>query len=359
MKPNVGTPLDVRSAPLLVSANPDVIDSVGRVAAAAGLQCVVATGLADAQPHWSRAGLVLVGVDLAPELAAAGLTRRGDVVLVCDSDTGPVWRLAVEIGAEHVAFLPTAEAWLSDRLADLAEGPPRRGLVVAVIGGRGGAGASTLAVSLALTSTRQGRRTLLCDADPLGGGIDLLLGAEDAPGLRWPGLLDARGRVAPESLRQALPAVSELTVLAWDRGDPVEVPIPAFRSVLDSAIRGFDLVVMDLPRALGPAADEVLARTRRTLLVTTADIRGAASAARVLARLPLVDVGLIVRGPAPGGLTPELVAESLDLPLIGYLRPEPGLAEGVERGEPPMRARGPLADLCAAVLRDLDLARAA
>lgn len=102
-----------------------------------------------------------------------------------DQDDSGVWRRAVEIGADHVLMLPDGEQWLVDRIADVAEGIGRPALTVGVLGGRGGAGASTLACALALTSAREGRRTLLVDADPLGGGLDVLLGGEAAEGLRW------------------------------------------------------------------------------------------------------------------------------------------------------------------------------
>ena len=58
--------------------------------------------------------------------------------------------------------------------------------MLAVVGGRGGAGASVFAVATAVRAARSGERALLVDCDPLGGGVDLVLGAEDLDGLRWP-----------------------------------------------------------------------------------------------------------------------------------------------------------------------------
>ena len=46
---------------------------------------------------------------------------------------------------------------------------------------------------------------LLVDADPWSGGIDLVVGSEDEPGLRWPDLALERGRIDMAALRQALP----------------------------------------------------------------------------------------------------------------------------------------------------------
>ncbi len=359
MKPLRRAIQDESRGSLLITADPYISDAVGRLAGAAAARLTVVACGVDAAHQWSRAPLVLVGDDQVGEVLAIGLARRPGVVLVGATEEPSLWRRAIELGAEHVALLPSAAEWLSERLAEGVEGPARAGVLVAVIGGRGGAGASTLAAAIARVGLRRGLRTLLLDADPLGGGIDLLLGAETSPGLRWSGLLDARGRVAPDSLRQALPVATDLSFLAWDRGEPVELPALAVGAVLDSAIRGFDLIVADLPRTGGPVAAQVLARATRTVLITTADVRGAASAEQVLATLPACDVGLVVRGPAPGGISGELIAEALELPLVGYLRVEPGLAQAVERGDPPPRPRGPLAQICARVLDELGSVRAA
>jgi hypothetical protein len=66
---------------------------------------------------------------------------------------------------------------------------------------------------------------------------------------------------------------------------------------------------------------------------------------------------VVVRGPAPGGLRAKDVAQAIGLPLAGSLRPEPRLAAGLERGEPPARdGEGPLAALCQRILDELGAA---
>ncbi len=173
-----------------------------------------------------------------------------------------------------------------------------------MVGGRGGAGASTLAVALALTATSRRLRCLLLDADPLGGGLDLVLGGEDQLGVRWPELADAHGRVNGAALRDALPAFDGLTVLSWDRGDLLSIPADAMLSVLGAGRRSFDLIVVDLPRRPDAAAEEALAQATHTLLVVPAEVRATAAAARVATALAefTADIQVVVRGPAPSGL---------------------------------------------------------
>lgn len=340
--------------PLVATADLALLDDLNRLAAAAGVEPNRADAVATVRRGWLSAPLVLVGCDLAPALAASPLERREGVVLVSrDLDDAQVWALGVQLGVEAVVFLPDAQAWLVDRLADAAEGADgasAAATIVAVLGGRGGAGATTLACALAVTAARRGLRTLLVDGDPLGGGIDLAMGGEDTDGLRWPDLASARGRVNGSALRDVLPRVHDLTILSWDRGDTVTIPVDAMRSVLAGARRSSDIVVVDLPRRLDESAAEALSMAHPALLVVPAEIRATASAARVAAAASLVtsDLRLVVRAPAPGGLEAEQVAESLALPLEGELRAEPGLAAALERGQPPAwRGRGPLAAFCA------------
>lgn len=343
--------------PLVVTADEALLDDLLRLSTVSGLSLDVASAAAPAMRRWLTAPLVLVGTDLAEQVAAAGPLRRPGVLLVGrDLDDATVWRRAVAVGAEHVVLVPDGEPWLVDRLADVAEGSSGEARTVAVVGGRGGAGATVLAASLALAAVRRGYRTMLVDGDPLGGGIDLVVGGECQSGLRWPDLVATRGRVGADALRSALPQVDELRVLSWDRSDSLTIPGSTMREVLAAGRRGSDLLVVDLPRRVDAAVEETLTRAAITLLVVPAEIRATAAAARVAAALTLVcaDVRVVVRGPAPSGLDGAVIAASLGLPLAGELAAEPRLAESLERGEPPgRRARGPLAKFCEGFLDEL------
>lgn len=349
--------------PLAVTADPDLLDELVRIAAAAGVELQVAAAASAAGPAWAAAPVVLVGDDVAATTAGSRPARRDRLVLVGrDLDDPGVWRRAVALGAAHVALLPDAEGWLVDVLADAVEGGAQRAPCVAVVGGRGGAGASTLAAALAVTAAAGGRRTLLVDADPLGGGLDLVLGAENLPGPRWPDLAGTRGRVSAATVHAALPRLDRLTLLSWDRGERLDVPPEAMTALLAAGVRGSDLVVVDVARRPDAAARAALDSATLTLLVVPAEVRAAAAAARVAATVGARCAALrvVVRGPAPGGLTADGIARSLGLPLAGELRPEPGLAATLERGDPPAgRGSGPLARWCARLLGELGSGRAA
>jgi secretion/DNA translocation related CpaE-like protein len=354
--------------PLVVTGDPDLLDDLLRLAAAGGTEVDVAADPAAARPRFAAAPLVVVGADQGEACLRARLPRRPRVVIVGRSSAvEAAWEVAELLGAEHVAVLPTAEPWLVDRFTerlDTAAG----GRVLAVIGGRGGAGASILAGGLAVTAVTAGLRTLLVDADPLGGGLDLVLGWEQMDGLRWPALMGAGGRVDPPALLQALPHRGDLVLLSFERSryggadrdraaDPL-LPVPgeAMAATLDAARRGRDVIIVDLPRQLDDAATLALQAADRALLVVPAELRATAAAARVAAAVALhcEDLAVVVRGPAPGRLKAREIARSLALPLAGTLRPEAGLCQALERGEAPAASgRGALADLCRRLITDL------
>jgi secretion/DNA translocation related CpaE-like protein len=352
----VNQPAQRAARSLVLTADEALLDELLRLAAAAGVEVDVASDPVAARPRWQAAPLVIVGDDQA-ESAAGQLGRRPQIILVgVDRADVSVWRRGVALGAEQVVYLPDVEHWLVERFADAAEETGCDALVVGVMGGRGGAGASVLAVALAITSARRGLGTTLIDLDPLGGGIDLLLGAEDCPGLRWPDFADTRGRLASAALRDALPERHGLTVLSWGRGHVVTIPPPAVRAVVSAARRGGDAVVLDMPRRLDAATEEALELCTCTLLVVPAEVRAVAAAARVALGLNAVtaDVRVVVRGPSPSGLGAVEVSDALGLPVVAEMESEPHLDDRLDRGEPPAQTgRGTIATTCDEVLDDL------
>ncbi|MFF2651075.1 septum site-determining protein Ssd [Streptomyces sp. NPDC058045] len=338
--------------PLLVTEDPELLDDLLRLCAAAGARPEVHHGVPARRGGWESAPLVIVGTDAAPRLRGAP-RRRGVVLAGRDPDDHAVWRRAVEIGAEHVLVLPDGEQWLVDRIADVAEGAGRPAFTIGVLGGCGGAGASTLACALAVTAARSGRRTLLVDADPLGGGLDVLLGGESVRGLRWPDLAGARGRVASGALEESLPRMHSLRLLSWHRGERLTVAPEAMRAVLSAARRGGGAVVLDLPRSMDEGTAEALTQIDLGLVVVPARLRAAAAARQVAsaAGLLLRDLRVVVAAPHGRGARPELpaadVARLLSLPPVGEVPTDPGLAAAPENGPPPGgEPKSPLARFC-------------
>lgn len=322
--------------PLLVSSDTELIEDVMRLAAANGVEVHLAHDADAARGQWALAPLVLVGADVSSLLVTARLARRRDVVIVGGEPTEQGWRDAVALGAEHVVHLPEADRWLIDRLADCGEGPARDGRVIAVMGAGGGSGASTFAATLALAASSRSMRTLLVDADPLAGGLDILLGMEDTPGIRWPDLVETRGRLGAAALDPALPHSSGVSVLSWGRAGPHMAPVEAMSTVLDAGVRGYDLVVADLPRHLDATTELVLSRSDETVLVVSNHVRATAGAARIAAVLTTrsASVGVVLRN-EPKALSEDAVVSALGLPVLARLPHLARLPTKADEGEPP------------------------
>jgi secretion/DNA translocation related CpaE-like protein len=338
-------PLSADAVPVLgLTSDVLLADQLHRLGAAAGVDVVVEPE-APAAAQWGAARLIVVGSDLARAVAAARRPRRPAVVLVTtDLDDADVWQHALGLGAEQVVVLPDAQEWLVERMARTVE-PAASGRVLAVIGASGGAGASTMAAALAATAADGGRRVLLADLDPLGGGIDLLVGADDLAGLRWPDLTQARGRLPADSVHEALPRLGTMAVLAWGRGEPLDVPLPAAEAVLDAGRRGNQLVVCDLPRQGDEVSARVLRRADELLVVVPARLRAAVAGAQLLASLGACApaVRAVVRRPPGAVLASRAVCDVLGVPLAAEMVDEPGLDAAIARGcVPGLRGRSAL-----------------
>lgn len=307
---------------------------VDRVAAAAGVRVVHA---GDASPvsrkSWVAAAAVVLDARAAARCERWALPRRDHVtVLTVAEPETTTWAAAVGVGAAHVLRLPAQEADLVRALAEAAESSRddgARGHAVAVIGGCGGAGASLLAIALAQAATD----ALLVDLDPWGGGLDLLLGGESAPGLRWPDLALQGGRLNWSAVRDALPRHRGVSVLSGTRRG-YELDAGPVHAIVDAGRRGAVSVICDLPRRLTDAAHAALSAADLVVVVTRCDVRACAATGALAPVLASINpnVGLVVRGPSPAGLRPTEIAEIAGVPLLASIKYQPQLAEQIDRG---------------------------
>lgn len=322
-------------------------DEIDRVAAAAGARIIhLDPASAPTRKTWLAATAVVVDADAARCCAAAGLPRR-PAVFVCSSGAPApsVLHDAISVGAQDVLALPDQADQLVRGLGAVADAArdSAGGAIVAVLAGRGGAGASVFASALAHQLVCDDDSALLVDLDPWGGGIDLLLGGENLPGLRWPDLAVQSGRLSWPAVRDALPNHRGILVLSGTRTGH-DLPAGALDAVLDASRRGGITAVCDLPRRLTDATCLALEAADLVVLVTQCDVRSCAATTAMLPSVTAVNpsVGLVVRGPAPGGLRPGEIADLTKLPLLAAMRPEPLIAAKLEHTGLRLRRRSPL-----------------
>jgi len=346
------------SGVLAVLTDSHLRDELDRVAAAVGVRVVHAgAGSPVSRKTWSAAAAVVLDQAAADRCGQAALPRRAHVSVVTATEaTTATWSAAITVGAQHVLRLPEQEGELIRGLAEAVESARDDGLrgeVVAVIGGCGGAGASLFAAALAQAAAD----ALLVDLDPWGGGIDLLVGGETAPGLRWPDLALQSGRLNWSAVREALPRHRGISLLSGTRRG-YELDAGPVDAVVDAGRRGGVTVVCDLPRRLTDATQTALDTADLVVVVSPCDVRACAATATIAAVLATINpsLGLVVRGPSPGGLRAAEVADIAGLPLLASVRAQPRLAEQLEHGGLRLRSRSALAAAARRVLAVLSRA---
>ncbi|MGJ9412755.1 septum site-determining protein Ssd [Aeromicrobium sp. CF4.19] len=342
------------AVPLVATADAQILEDALRWCAALGTTPHTAADVIGARRSWRSAALVVVGADLAPELAAAGLARRDHVLVVDDGRPGErVWAAAVALGAVEVVS-SADETVALEALARSVDGRGE-GCLVTVISAVGGAGGSVFTAALGARAVRRGLDAAVLDLDPLGGGLDLVLGAEEADGARWQGLAGADGTLSAGSLAQVLPRHDGLAALTWSRDEPVTEPT-ALTAVLGAATRGFDVVVADAPRHGGSATAEVVGRSVCSVVLVPEETRALGAARALLETLGGLTTSIAVLCVArSGGPGPALVERTLARPVLGRLRPDRRLRASVEQGFGPRTSRS-LARSTDAVLDLLGLA---
>lgn len=212
--------------------------------------------------------------------------------------------------------------------------------MLGVVGGSGGVGASTFAAVLAAAA----EPAVLVDLDGMSGGIDVLLGIETAPGARWSQVRLGGGRLDPGLLAAGLPRWGAVPVLAADAGVPLSTLVGA---VLDAAAE-LGTVIVNLPRGPCATGDAALSACTLVIVVALASVTGLAAARAVVAALPEVPAGLIIRR---GAVAPDESGRLVGAALMG-VAPRLGRRLGTRGDEPlhPDRLPRPLLRIAAGLL---------
>ena len=214
-------------------------------------------------------------------------------------------------------------------------------MTVGVVGGSGGSGATTFACALGQMAGRAAP-SVVVDLDPLGPGVDRILGLDLVDGIRWDGLGHTTGRLSARALRDSLPRRDGVAALTWYAGpQPRRLQAFAVREALSAARRGHDTVVVDLPRGWDALTEEVVTRCDHVLVTVVPTVPGLAAAVRVCGRFADPGgLGLVVRGP---GLDDQTLTRLTGAPVAVRMGDQRGLSEATDLGLGPVRSRrGPV-----------------
>lgn len=204
------------------------------------------------------------------------------------NDVG-LYRALLRMGVSDYLVKPVSADALAEALrrAHRAEAeapaPAKAARLIAVIGARGGVGATTVAVSAAWElAAAYRRRTVLLDLDLQFGAAALSLDLEPGRGLRE--ILSNPERIDSLLISSAMtPAGERLRILGAE--EPLEDDLeigPAGLAALAAALaEECDALVVDLPRRMDRLSREVLGRADVVVLVTDLSLAGLRDAQRL------------------------------------------------------------------------------
>jgi pilus assembly protein CpaE len=323
------------------------------------------------------AALRQLGVVATPELMLVDLSDVADpaeavlglqeltggskvIALSTHNDVG-MFRRVLDAGAADYLVKPVTAEQLADAVRRVAEAgsragtaPARLGRCVAVVGARGGTGASTLAGNLAwLVASERERRTALLDLDLQFGSQALAFDATPSAGLRE--ALEDPDRVDEMFLDYTGVQLDQrFTLFAAEESvdDTPKVPGTSVAQLLGKLRAGWEFTVVDLPRGLVGEQPDLLEQVTDLVIVTDLSLAGLRDCNRLI-RLARPQAGkLRLRIAAnrmgkqiPGQVQPGEFAKELEAELSAQLTFDPdALAKAAMAGKP-LAASAPKAKL--------------
>ena len=262
----------------------------------------------------------------------------------------PITREAV---ARHFAPLVTRKT--------IGQDAARGGRVIAVMGARGGVGATTISGNLAwMLGVTAKRHTVFLEADLHRGSGALLLGAKTGPGLRM--ALETPDRIDPLFVeRAAQPITERLQVLASEEklSEPLHYAPGAARRLIDALRVRYNFIIADVPFLPMPCNRELIEFAHHRVIVMDPSLASVRDTLRLLGLpngpwQPQSPTIVLNRQGRPGGLTRKQIEDGLKVKIDVAIPDLPKqLNESATFGEPAMNARGPFRQAIIALSREI------
>ena len=254
------------------------------------------------------------------------------VLAVGETNDVGLYRALIQMGVSDYLVKPLDGRLLAEALRRAGRTAPEPAAAatastkvrsVAVIGARGGVGATSVAVSLAwdLAHVRK-LPTVLADFDLHFGSAALSLDLEPGRGLR--DILANPDRVDALLVGSAMVGQGDsLRLLCAEEplDDDFSVDVSALAALKDSLAGSCEALVLDLPRKLDPLARKALAEADLTVVVTDLTLAGARDAHRLLAMLRSVrpDGETLLIGNRAKGVAGELPQAEFERAVDAHL----------------------------------------
>jgi pilus assembly protein CpaE len=204
------------------------------------------------------------------------------VALIGESREITFYRELMEIGITEYLPRPITRDMVLDELrpkllGDLAPGPADRGgHVVSICGAQGGAGATSIAINLALQLAETTKaKVALLDLHLQAGETAVMLGVQPGPGLR----IALENPMRADTLfieRAAIEINDRVSLISADEdlNAKLEITEAGVRHVLGLLRQRFNYIVVDVPVPFPSSIYPVIAMSRHVLVLLEAEVTG-------------------------------------------------------------------------------------
>jgi septum site-determining protein MinD len=215
--------------------------------------------------------------------------------------------------------------------------------------GKGGVGKSTLAAALAVALVREGKKVAVMDMDIGLRSLDLHLGMENSVVYDVLDVVRGDCKLSQAVLRHL--EMPELGLLpAGQLGKAEEIGMEQLQKILQKLQKRFDYILIDAPAGLTRGLETMLECAQNALLVVTPDdvsIRDAEKIVELCRKLekpaPMIIVNRVIPDLVRTGdmVTPQTVADTLDVPLLGFVPDDVEVLRALARHHTVMDADSP------------------
>ena len=288
------------------------------------------------------------------------------VALIGESREITFYRELMEIGLTEYLPRPLTRDMVLDQLrpkllGDVAPEPDRGGHVISICGAQGGAGATSIAINLALQIAETTKaKVALLDLHLQGGETAVMLGVQPGPGLRI--ALENPMRADTLFLERAAIDVNErVCLISADEELDAQLDITeaGVRHVLGLLRQRFNYIVVDVPVPFPPSIHPVITLSRHVLVLLEAEVTGLRNAHAL--RTAVTNIAgkdrvftLLNRADRPGGLPRATVVKALGaepdmvIPDLGK-----GMTQAVNLGIPALKHVSGLRRHLAPIVREI------
>src|SRR3954453_20631011 len=289
------------------------------------------------------------------------------VAVIGDNREITFYRELLELGLTEYLPRPLTRDMVLDKLrpkllGDVAANHiDRGGHVISICGAQGGAGATSIAINLALQLAETTKaKVALLDLHLQGGETAVMLGVRPGPGLRI--ALENPMRADTLFLERAAIKVNErVCLISADEELDAQLDITeaGVRHVLGLLRQRFNYIVVDIPVPFPPSIHPVITQSRHVLVLLEAEVTGLRNAHALRAAVTNIAgkdrvFTLLNRANRPGGLPRATIVKALGaepdmvIPDLGK-----GMTQAVNLGIPALKRVSKLRRHLAPIVREI------